>query len=70
MEIQHFRFLIPGWRDAIEILLVAVIIYRVLVFLAGTRALQILVGNEVGDLNPRACRAATSRSGRRDEEPH
>lgn len=41
---QHFRFLIPGWRDAIEILLVAVIIYRVLLFLAGTRALQILVG--------------------------
>src|SRR5207237_8396435 len=44
MEIQHLRFLIPGWRDSIEILLVAVIIYRVLVFLAGTRALQILVG--------------------------
>ncbi|MBI4500615.1 MAG: TIGR00159 family protein [Gemmatimonadetes bacterium] len=44
MDIQHFRFLIPGWRDAIEILLVAVIIYRVLLFLAGTRALQILVG--------------------------
>ena len=44
MQLEYFRFLIPGWHDLIEIVIVAFIIYRVLVFLAGTRALQILVG--------------------------
>ncbi len=44
MAIEHFRFLIPGWRDVIEILIVAFVIYQVLLLLAGTRALQILVG--------------------------
>jgi diadenylate cyclase len=40
----QLRFLVPGWRDVIEILLVAAVIYRLLLFLAGTRALQILLG--------------------------
>ncbi len=44
MPLEQFRFLIPGLRDLIEILVVAYIIYRGLLFLAGTRALQILVG--------------------------
>jgi diadenylate cyclase len=41
---EHLRFLVPGFLDAIEILIVAYVIYRLLLFLAGTRALQILLG--------------------------
>jgi diadenylate cyclase len=44
MGLEHLRFLIPGWRDVIEILIVAFVIYQLLLALAGTRALQILVG--------------------------
>jgi diadenylate cyclase len=44
MLFEHLRFLIPGWRDVIEIFIVAFVIYQLLLFLAGTRALQILVG--------------------------
>lgn len=44
MPLEQFRFLIPGPRDVLEILVVAYIIYRALLFLAGTRALQILIG--------------------------
>ena len=44
MPLDQFRFFIPGLRDLVEILLVTVVLYRVLLFLAGTRALQILVG--------------------------
>ena len=44
MALEHLRFLIPGWRDVIGILIVAFVIYQLLLFLAGTRALQILVG--------------------------
>ncbi len=44
MSLEQFRFLIPGFRDVIEILIVAYLLYRALLFLAGTRALQILVG--------------------------
>ena len=44
MPLEQFRFLIPGFRDIIEILIVAYVLYRVLLFLAGTRALQILIG--------------------------
>lgn len=44
MPLEHLRFLIPGWGDVIEILIVAFVIYHVLLFLAGTRALQILLG--------------------------
>ncbi len=44
MLFEQLRFLIPDIGDVVEILVVAYIIYRVLLFLAGTRALQILVG--------------------------
>jgi diadenylate cyclase len=44
MPLDHLRFLIPGFRDVVEILIVAYLIYRALLFLAGTRALQILIG--------------------------
>jgi diadenylate cyclase len=44
MPLDSLPFLIPGIRDVIEILIVAFVIYRLLLFLAGTRALQILLG--------------------------
>lgn len=44
MPFEQLRFLVPDWYDVIEILIVAYVIYRLLLFLAGTRALQILVG--------------------------
>ncbi len=44
MPFEQLRFLVPGFRDLVEILVVAWVIYRLLLFLAGTRALQILVG--------------------------
>lgn len=34
----------PDWRDLLEILVIAVVLYRVLRFLVGTRALQIVFG--------------------------
>lgn len=40
----QLHFLEPTWRDAAEVVLVAVILYRLLRFLAGTRALQIVFG--------------------------
>ncbi|MFQ6046639.1 MAG: diadenylate cyclase CdaA [Gemmatimonadales bacterium] len=44
MSFEQFQFLIPDWRDLLQILIVAYVLYRLLLFLAGTRALQILVG--------------------------
>ncbi|HEX9633322.1 MAG TPA: diadenylate cyclase CdaA [Gemmatimonadales bacterium] len=44
MPLDQLRFLVPGFRDVVEILIVAYLIYRALLFLAGTRALQILIG--------------------------
>jgi diadenylate cyclase len=41
---EQFGFLAPGWKDLIEILVVAVVIYRILLVLAGTRAIQMLLG--------------------------
>jgi len=41
---EPFPFVAPGLRDVIEILIVAFVIYRLLLFLAGTKALQILLG--------------------------
>ena len=43
-ELGVFRNLVPGWTDAVEILVVAALIYRVLLFLRRTRAMQILAG--------------------------
>ncbi len=44
MPFEHLGFLVPGWRDIVQILIVAAVLYRLLLFLAGTRALEILLG--------------------------
>ncbi len=44
MQFEPLPFITPGFRDVIEILIVAFLIYRLLLFLAGTKALQILLG--------------------------
>jgi diadenylate cyclase len=41
---DRIAFLAPGWRDVVEILIVAVVIYRILLLFAGTRAFQMLLG--------------------------
>ncbi|MDP9349017.1 MAG: diadenylate cyclase CdaA [Gemmatimonadota bacterium] len=40
----RFGFLTPDWKDLLEILLVSAVIYRILLVLAGTRAIQMLLG--------------------------
>ena len=42
--VERFPFLVPSWRDAIQVLIVAFVAYRALLFLVGTRALHILFG--------------------------
>jgi diadenylate cyclase len=44
VPLEQLPLPVPHWRDLLEILLVAYVIYRLLRFLAGTRALQILFG--------------------------
>src|SRR5207245_6635047 len=45
VNFEAYRFLVPRlWPDVVEILLVAFVIYRFLLFLVGTRAMQIVVG--------------------------
>ena len=44
MSLEQLPIAIPSWRDLLEILIVAAVFYRVLKFLSGTRALQILFG--------------------------
>jgi diadenylate cyclase len=41
---EQLRLLHPGWRDALEVAIVGVAIYRVLLLLHRTRAMQVLVG--------------------------
>jgi diadenylate cyclase len=41
---EQLRFLTFGWRDAIEIIVVAYGVYRLLLLLHGTRAVQMLIG--------------------------
>jgi len=41
---EQFRLLHPGWRDVLQIGIVAFVIYRVLLLVHRTRALQVLVG--------------------------
>jgi diadenylate cyclase len=41
---EQFGFLAPGWKDLLEILVVAFVFYRILVVLVGTRAIQMLAG--------------------------
>lgn len=44
MPFDPIDLLAPTWRDGVEVLIVAFLIYRLLRFLAGTRALQIVGG--------------------------
>jgi diadenylate cyclase len=41
---EQFGFLAPDWKDLLEIVVVAAIFYRLLILLAGTRAIQMLLG--------------------------
>ncbi|HET7274120.1 MAG TPA: diadenylate cyclase CdaA [Longimicrobiaceae bacterium] len=40
----QFGFLAPSWKDLLEILVVTALFYRILLLLAGTRAIQMLLG--------------------------
>lgn len=42
--LERVGFLAPDWKDLLEIAVVAAIFYRVLLLLAGTRAIQMLFG--------------------------
>ena len=42
--VERFGFLAPDWKDLFEILIVALVVYRALLVLAGTRAIQMLLG--------------------------
>ena len=42
--LDYLRLLNPGWRDALEIAVVAIACYRLLLLLHGTRAVQMLAG--------------------------
>lgn len=42
--LDQFRLLNPGPRDVIEVLVVAFVLYRVLLLIQGTRAVQMLIG--------------------------
>ena len=42
--VEHLRLLHFGWRDAVEIAVVAFVLYRLLLLLHGTRAVQMLLG--------------------------
>lgn len=42
--LEQLRLLHPGWRDVLEVVIVSVAIYRVLLVLHRTRAMQVLVG--------------------------
>ncbi|MEO6058084.1 MAG: diadenylate cyclase CdaA [Gemmatimonadales bacterium] len=44
MSLEQLPFPTPGWRDLLEILIIAYVIYSLLRFLVGTRALQIVFG--------------------------
>lgn len=41
---EQVRFLGPGWLDLVEIVVVAALLYRILLLLQRTRAMQILLG--------------------------
>jgi diadenylate cyclase len=45
MQFEPLPIITPGFRDIVEIMIVAFLIYRLLLFLAGTKALQILLGS-------------------------
>ena len=41
---NQLRFFLPGWLDLVEIVIVAFLLYRVLIIIQRTRAMQILLG--------------------------
>jgi diadenylate cyclase len=41
---EQFRLLHPGWRDAVELIVVSLAIYQVLLLIRRTRAMQVLAG--------------------------
>ena len=41
---ENLQFLAPGWMDLVEILIVAFLLYRLLLIVQRTRAMQILLG--------------------------
>lgn len=41
---EQFRLLAPGWGDLVEILIVTLLLYRILILIQRTRAMQILLG--------------------------
>ena len=43
-ELEQLRLLHPGWRDVLEVAVVALALYRVLKLFHGTRALQMVTG--------------------------
>jgi diadenylate cyclase len=42
--LESIGFFTPSWRDLLEILIVSAVFYRILLILAGTRAIQMLLG--------------------------
>ncbi|MDR0787590.1 MAG: diadenylate cyclase CdaA [Gemmatimonadota bacterium] len=42
--LEQLGFLAPDWKDLLEILVVAAVFYWILILLAGTRAMQMLLG--------------------------
>jgi diadenylate cyclase len=42
--LEHFRLLHPGWRDVLEVAIVAYVLYRALLLFQRTRAVRILLG--------------------------
>ena len=42
--LDQLRLLRPDWRDAIEVAIVAYVLYRALLLIQGTRAVQMLIG--------------------------
>ena len=42
--LDQFRMLSFGWRDAVEIAIIAYVLYRLLLLIHGTRAVQMLIG--------------------------
>ena len=41
---EQLRLLHPGWRDALELIIVSLVIYQVLLLIRRTRAMQVLAG--------------------------
>ena len=41
---EQFRFLRPGWADVVEIVIVSILLYRLLLLIQRTRAMQMVLG--------------------------